>query len=300
MAEVPASFSGMHARFSHYIKKPVERLGPLLFASGIAVAIGAGWLNRGEQHLTPEEGAGYWLGIAGATLMLLLLLYPLRKRVKILRAAGPVKVWFQLHMLFGVVGPTLILFHANFRLSSANATAATLAMLVVVASGLVGRYLYSRIHMGLHGRKAEAQDLFEDVVALEEALCEGTGSEERFIGELRALEELLPAPNAGAVASFKAMLSLRARSGATTRRLSRHAATLIAARAKREGWTRRQRREAAAAAGEQLRLFRAALEKSAALAFYTRIFGLWHHLHLPLFILLIVTAVLHVIAVHLY
>ena len=38
-----------------------------------------GWSQRTNSNLSPETGLGYYLGIVGGTLMLLLLLYPLRK-----------------------------------------------------------------------------------------------------------------------------------------------------------------------------------------------------------------------------
>ncbi len=44
----------------------------------------------------------------------------------------------------------------------------------------------------------------------------------------------------------------------------------------------------------------AAVRKAAAFAFYERLFALWHVLHLPLFILLILAAIIHVVAVHFY
>ncbi|MEZ5921965.1 MAG: hypothetical protein R3C60_11515 [Parvularculaceae bacterium] len=42
------------------------------------------------------------------------------------------------------------------------------------------------------------------------------------------------------------------------------------------------------------------IEQAAELGFYERLFAAWHVLHLPLFILLIITAIIHVVAVHLY
>ena len=44
----------------------------------------------------------------------------------------------------------------------------------------------------------------------------------------------------------------------------------------------------------------AAVNRAAAFAFYERLFALWHVLHLPFFILLVLAAIVHVIAVHLY
>ena len=48
----------------------------------LAVFIAVGWFLRDRQYISPAEGIGYWLGIIGGSLMLTLLLYPLRKRIK--------------------------------------------------------------------------------------------------------------------------------------------------------------------------------------------------------------------------
>jgi len=65
----------------------------------VFVVIFLGWKNKEYSNLTPESGAGYWLGIIGGTLMLVLLLYPLRKKVRFLNIFGKIKYWFKLHML---------------------------------------------------------------------------------------------------------------------------------------------------------------------------------------------------------
>ena len=140
------------------------------FGAAIAAALLLGWYNSEEGHLTPGTGVGYWLGIAGASAMLLLLLYPLRKRVKGLRGLGSVGGWFRLHMVLGIVGPALILFHSNFKLGALNSNVALFAMLIVAASGLIGRYLYGRIHLGLYGRRAEIEELLTDVDNLKHAI----------------------------------------------------------------------------------------------------------------------------------
>ena len=60
----------------------LRRIGTSGFFLFIAVVLYAGWAERSEQHLTAESGLGYALGIVGAVMMLLLLLYPLRKKLK--------------------------------------------------------------------------------------------------------------------------------------------------------------------------------------------------------------------------
>src|SRR6478672_738500 len=51
---------------------------PVAFGTATAAALLFGWHNSEEIELTPGTGVGYWLGIAGASAMLLLLFYPLR------------------------------------------------------------------------------------------------------------------------------------------------------------------------------------------------------------------------------
>lgn len=287
-------------RFAHYVRRPMQRALPVAFGASVVTAVIAGFLVRGEHHITPEEGAGYWLGIVGAVMMMLLMLYPLRKRYPGMRVLGTVGSWFRMHMVLGVLGPTLILFHANFHLSSVNATAATLSMLLVVASGLVGRYLYSRVHLGLYGRTAEISDLFDDIAQIESEILNRSGDDQAFVARFRQIEALLPPPDANALRSLRSAMTMRRAARRTVSELSRQSEAVIKARARQEHWTRRQVRQAVTDVRYRLAVLRQALQKTAALAFYTRMFALWHVLHLPLFVLLIATAILHVVAVHLY
>ena len=94
------------------------RIGMLAYYALIAALLYDGWLNRDDQLLTAESGMGYALGIIGGVMMLSMLLYSLRKRVRFMRWMGRVKYWFQAHMMLGVLAPTLILYHANFHLGS--------------------------------------------------------------------------------------------------------------------------------------------------------------------------------------
>lgn len=64
------------SRIIRYIRKNLSKI----FYLSIFALIYAGWNNKDFSNLTPESGSGYWLGIIGGSLMLLLLLYPLRKK----------------------------------------------------------------------------------------------------------------------------------------------------------------------------------------------------------------------------
>ena len=91
--------------------------------------------------------------------MLLLLLYPLRKHGWLPARTGPLRRWFHFHMALGIIGPTCVLLHANFRLGSTNSTVALVSALIVASSGYFGRFVYSRIHIGLSGHRTRFSEL---------------------------------------------------------------------------------------------------------------------------------------------
>jgi hypothetical protein len=70
--------------------------------------------------------------------------------------------------------------------------------------------------------------------------------------------------------------------------------------ATRLGWSRRQRRQNERRARDHLALYLAVARKAAMLGLFERLLALWHILHVPLFALLVLTATIHIIAVHLY
>ena len=273
---------------------------PAVFATGLAVVLVAGWVNRDEEYLVPGSGAGYWLGVAGAATMLLLLLYPLRKRMRLRGWIGSVAFWFRLHMVLGLVGPALVLFHANFAFGSLNSNVALLAMLTVAGSGIVGRYLYGKIHLGLYGRKAAVQELLADALALENSLGDELPGTELIVERMHAFARHGADGRKGILAGLWTLPALAIRAGAVRRRLHRETYRLVKAEGKRRGWSRRVRARHQAAITDLVRLHLAAVRKAAAFEFYDRLFGLWHVLHLPLFVILIFAASIHVVAAHLF
>ena len=273
---------------------------PLMFSGVVIAALWVGWVNREDNGLTPESGVGYWLGIAGGSLMLLLLLYPLRKRIKGLRAIGTVGFWFRSHMILGVVGPVLVLWHANFRLGSINSNVALLAMLVVAVSGVVGRYLYSKIHLGLYGRKAEVREILADADALKEAIGVDLPVADRLVEQLSAFAQLGTVAPKSVLTGFLLVPAVSVRASVIRMRLIADARRAIVVEGKRLGWSRKIRRRRLASVAELVTLHIAAVKKAAVFAFYERLFRLWHVFHLPLFFLLVIAATIHIFAAHFF
>jgi hypothetical protein len=246
-----------------------------------------GWDNRLEQPLTAESGMGYALGIVGGSMMLLLLLYPLRKHLHVMRYLGPVKLWFRAHMLFGVLGPVCILFHSGFQLGSLNSNVALFCMLVVASSGLVGRYFYIKIHHGLYGRKATLDELIRHSALLQGSLQAAVAAYPAAVQQIEAFEQQARQHPSGFGSSLFRLISLGTRTWILYLSLWLHVPRALSSK---------DRRSMLRHVGARLESIR----KIAEFQFYERLFSIWHVLHFPLFLMLIISGIVHVIAVHMY
>lgn len=276
------------------------RFTPLFAFSLVGLLIFGGWRISHNQYLIAEEGLGYWLGIVGASMMVLLLLYPLRKKAAFMRRWGPIKHWFRAHMILGTLGPVLVLYHANFGLGSLNSSIALICTLVVAGSGLIGRYFYGRIHYGLYGSKASVEKLNQDARLIKGILKSSTGFAPQLVDRLEALEERLSRPERSLIKSTVRIIDVGLRSWWTYWVLLGMTQRAINEEARRSGWRAGQKRKFKKNVNRYVRSHLLSMRKIAGLGFYERLFALWHLLHLPLFILLIISAIVHILAVHLY
>lgn len=278
-------------------KKPASAL---QWYALLAALITLGWLLRDYNFVNPEEGLGYWLGITGGTFMVLLLLYPLRKRIRILHALGPTKHWFRLHMILGLLGPLLILYHCNFRLGSFNSQVAFYCMLLVAGSGIIGRHFYARIHRGLYGRKTSLKEVQAELVAsvekshgLAALMPELVARLDKLSAELQGCQVTQSIGVRRSLAWTFTHTFMRISLLLTARRELRAAAEKSEAIANNQ---RRLRRTAA----KYIRDYTYLTGRVAQFSLYERLFALWHVFHLPIFFMMVLSAVVHVLAVHMY
>jgi len=266
----------------------------------LGIALCAGWLLRDVGILNPEEGVGYWLGIIGGSLMLVLLLYPVVKKSKTLRRLGLGPHWFRIHMIFGLVGPLLILYHCNFQVDAVNSTVALYSMLIVAGSGIVGRHFYAKIHRGLYGKRATIEDLRAEITDAVENSRGIAAILPNSVRKLHAISDELLGDRFTRKINIGRSLSwtfkyhiVRLRLWLQIRRELRQRAAESEAIS---GNAPELRKMANLYMREQVLLLR----RAAQLAFYERLFSLWHLFHLPLFFLLVISALFHVLAVHMY
>lgn len=101
-----------------------------------------------------SELFGHGIGIVGFLLMLMTeTLYSLRKRSRSIKW-GKMSTWLQMHIFMGLVGPYMVLLHTSWKFNGL-AGVTTLLTVIIVVSGLVGRYIFTRIPRTLDGLEVE-------------------------------------------------------------------------------------------------------------------------------------------------
>jgi hypothetical protein len=131
----------------------------------------------------PSGTVGHKLGLFGASMMVLMLLYSVRKRAGALRRAGPLSRWLDAHIFLGIIGPLLVILHTSFKVQGLVALSFW-SMIVVASSGVLGRYLYLQIPRTQAGEALALEDLERQDRELSERL------RARFSLDAAQLEEL--------------------------------------------------------------------------------------------------------------
>lgn len=98
-------------------------------------------LSTLDLNPAPGKTISLWYGWMGFSLMLLTNLYVFRKRFKFLSKTGNLPGWLDFHIFCGLLGPTFILFHTNFKIGGLVAISFW-SMTIVFFSGIIGRYFY--------------------------------------------------------------------------------------------------------------------------------------------------------------
>lgn len=275
------------------IKAPIVFLHEHLFSISLITILLYGWSRRDDNYLSAENGAGYILGIVGGSLMLVLILYPISKRTALLKRLLPMRFWFGMHMLFGIIGPVMILFHSNFHIGSMNSTIALISMLLVASSGLLGRYIYTRVHHGLYGKRISLNELQHELETKHTELLRIYKLDENLNNRLTKMENRLLQNYTGVMTSILHVMLLAIDGRLLKYRIMRLLKSSI--------------KNNTSLAVPDIKITRkfinrytAALRKIAVLRVFERLFSFWHLLHLPLFVMMIITAVVHIFAVHMY
>ena len=112
---------------------------------------------------------GHSLGIFGFILMLMTeTLYTWRKRSRSARW-GRMSEWLQFHIFTGLVGPFMVLLHTSWKFNGL-AGIVTLLTVIIVASGFLGRYIYTAVPRTADGIEIETGELSRQIQVADQEL----------------------------------------------------------------------------------------------------------------------------------
>ena len=127
-----------------------------------------------HAYLKPSGTVGQSLALLALFLFLFLWLYPIRKLVPALAFTGSVPRWLDFHIAAGILVPFVAATHASWRFTGLIGLGFA-ALIIVFLSGIVGRYLYTRLPRSRSGIELSREEAAAERRALLGALSEATG-----------------------------------------------------------------------------------------------------------------------------
>jgi Fe-S-cluster-containing hydrogenase component 2 len=110
-----------------------------------------------QIKLRPPDLLFVWSALIGVGLMVVAAIYPIFRRIKVFRWMASNTMWFDFHIMAGIVGPMFVALHTAMQLDT-WVSAAFWSMVIVVASGFLGRYLYTQVPALASGVELEELD----------------------------------------------------------------------------------------------------------------------------------------------
>jgi hypothetical protein len=135
------------------------------------------------QHnwFKPSGAYGHGIGILGTFLILFgVVIYIARKRYNFMTKQLRLKYLLEFHIFLCTLGPILILFHTAFKFGGL-VSVAFWSMVAVVASGVIGRFIYIQIPRTVEGRELSLNEVKGMRAKLVENLKQSVGLDEQLI-----------------------------------------------------------------------------------------------------------------------
>jgi hypothetical protein len=225
------------------------------------------FLNR--QSPAANSFYGHTMGIFGFMLMLVTeTLYSLRKRL--VRASwGKMASWLEFHIFTGLVGPYMVLLHTSWQFNGLAGILMLLTILIVV-SGVIGRYIYTAVPRTDEGAELGLADIEQQILAVEVRLSRMAPNSQKTVPVKKGSQLILTR----ALDDIKNRFEDWQRERLLTGENRQHAVELDRL------------------VSERVRLRRQAASLSTA----RRLLALWHAIHIPLGLTLFAMAIVHISA----
>jgi hypothetical protein len=239
-----------------------------------------------HQWFKPSGYVGQSAGLLALAIFLFLWLYPLRKKFRWLAFTGAVGRWLDVHVTVALALPLLLAIHASWRFEGLIGLGFA-SILVVCASGVVGRYLYTRIPRSRSGIELNIEEVAAERRSLVTVIATFTGLNPVEI-ERSLNRSARPYTGLGVLGTLRRMVT-------------DDIARWRMARELRRTWSRQQGgqidreaiRKAVALASREMAL----TQQSRMLAATHQVFRYWHVAHRPFALTALGAVLIHVVVV---
>jgi len=240
------------------------------------------FFNPAHNLLKPSGALGHGFGIIGTLMMIIgVSVYMIRKRYRKFFNIGYLKHWLEFHIFLCSVGPVLVLYHTAFKFGGI-VSVSFWSMVLVVLSGVVGRFIYLQIPRTIQGQEISVNELnsIKEKLAIKvrSVLSEDSST----------LSEFEKISSADRYKSFQLLTAVGffLRDYFDIRRVMK----LLKMRIKLLGIGKSEREELIKAAKSEIIIAR----RIALLRTSQKLFHWWHIFHLPFAITMFVIMVIHV------
>lgn len=231
-----------------------------------------------HELFKPSGILGHGLGIVGTLLIFIgVNMYIARKRVKFMARWGRLKYWLEFHIFLCTLGPIMVLFHTAFKFGGI-VSIAFWSMVAVVASGVVGRFIYIQIPRSIEGRMLSLQEIQALKVNLAEVLPASHGIDPVRFAEIWEYMQTIPSVQGNGLGEwFRKYFS-------DVRVLQN-----VRSKLRRDGFSGKEIRQVTALIRNELTLN----NRISRLRTMQKWFRYWHVVHLPFALIMLVIVLLH-------
>jgi len=270
----------------------------LMTLSVLVILVSAGWLILSNANFLVNSNFSYNVGLFGGFIMLCSIFYALLKRIKFINALGKNETWYYAHLICGIVGPLLILFHTSFHVKSINSGVASFTLFVILLSGFFGRYIFTLLSYQAHKVYLKIGEIELALITdLAQHNCSTTKNIKSSLTKLTV--NGLKKPKTW-WKNFLQILKVPLMTITFYRTFKRDIRKLYNQIAQHENWSRSERRKKRRAIKKMARRYAKKILWLSILSMMQNVLHNWRSLHANLIYLLILTASGHIVAVHMY
>jgi hypothetical protein len=230
-----------------------------------------------HKALKPSGSMGHGLGIVGTLLILIGVFgYQARKYMRSLANLGVLKYWLEFHIFLCTLGPIMILFHTSFKFGGI-VSISFWSMVAVVASGVLGRFIYLQIPRTIQGKELSLTEIDDKKQEINNTISAYVNGDQ--LNDILALTE-------GPTSKSLIMQIINEYS----------IKSKIRSKLEALGVSKENLHTAVSLIGEEISINR----KMARLQTMQKYFKYWHVAHLPFAIIMLIIMVIHVIVTQAY